>query len=80
VDVHAGNQREVWDLGQDFQTAAQSQLLDYSFRAWTAQQQRQPSDLPLRVTVLITVAPVTDASRHAGSDLAIPLRDRAGAA
>jgi DNA-binding transcriptional MerR regulator len=67
-------------LGQDPQTAAQSQLLDDSFRAWATEQQRQPGDLPLRVTLLTTTAPVTDASRHAGSDFAIPLRDRAGSA
>ena len=41
---------------------------------------RQPSDLPLRVTLLTTAAPVTDASRRGGSDFALPLRDRAGAA
>jgi len=28
-------------------TAAQPQLLDESFRAWAAEQQRQPGDLPL---------------------------------
>jgi DNA-binding transcriptional MerR regulator len=67
-------------LGQDPQTAAQSQLVDESFRTWTAEQQRQPSDLPLRVTLLTTTAPVTDASRRGGSDFALPLRDRAGAA
>jgi hypothetical protein len=32
------------------------------------------------VTLLATTAPVTDASRRGGSDLALPLRDRAGAA
>ena len=48
--------------------------------AWAAEQQRQPSDLGLRVTLLTTAAPVTDASRLGGSDFAIPLRDRAGAA
>jgi hypothetical protein len=48
--------------------------------AWAAEQQRQPSDLPLRVTLLTTTAPVTDASKRGGSDFALPLRDRAGAA
>jgi hypothetical protein len=67
-------------LGQDPVTAAQSQLLSDSFMAWAAEQQRQPSDLPLRVTLLATTAPVTDASRRVGSDFALPLRDRAGAA
>jgi hypothetical protein len=67
-------------LGQDPQTAAQSQLVDESFRTWAAEQQRQPSDLPVRVTLLTTAAPVTDASRRGGSDFALPLRDRAGAA
>ena len=67
-------------LGQDPVTAAQSQLVSDSFRAWTAEQQRQPSDLPLRVTLLTTTAPVTDASKRGGSDFAFPLRDRAGAA
>jgi hypothetical protein len=36
--------------------------------------------LPLRVTLLATTAPVTDASKRGGSDFALPLRDRAGAA
>jgi hypothetical protein len=67
-------------LGQDPQTAAQSQLLNESFMAWAAEQQRQPSDLSLRVTLLATTAPVTDASGRGGSDIALPLRDRAGAA
>ena len=67
-------------LAQDPLTAAQSQLLSDSFTAWAAEQQRQPSDLPLRVTLLATTAPVTDASRRGGSDFALPLRDRAGAA
>ena len=67
-------------LAQDPLTAAQSQLLSDSFTAWAAEQQRQPSDLPLRVTLLTTTAPVTDASRRGGSDFALPLRDRAGAA
>jgi DNA-binding transcriptional MerR regulator len=67
-------------LAQDPVTAAQSQLLSDSFTAWAAEQQRQPSDLPLRVTLLTTTAPVTDASRRGGSDFALPLRDRAGAA
>ena len=67
-------------LAQDPLTAAQSQLLSDSFTAWAAEQQRQPSDLGLRVTLLTTAAPVTDASRRGGSDFALPLRDRAGAA
>jgi hypothetical protein len=67
-------------LDQDPQAAAQPQLLDEWFRAWAAEQQRQPSDLPVRVTLLTTTAPVTDASKRGGSDFAIPLRDRAGAA
>jgi DNA-binding transcriptional MerR regulator len=67
-------------LGQDPVTAAQSQLVSESARAWAAEQQRQPSDLPLRVTLLATTAPVTDASRRGGSDFALPLGDRAGAA
>jgi DNA-binding transcriptional MerR regulator len=67
-------------LGQDPQTAAQPQLLDESFRAWAAEQQRRPSDLPPRVTLLTTTAPVTDASKRGGSDFAVPLRDRPGAA
>ena len=49
-------------------------------KAWAAEQQRQSSDLPLRVTLLFTTAPVTDASRRGGSDFALSLRDRAGAA
>jgi hypothetical protein len=74
---HASSEQEVSDLGkevigmlkaqptprQDRQTAAQSQLLDDSFLAWAAEQQRQPGDLPLRVTILTTAAPVTDASK-----------------
>ena len=67
-------------LAQDPLTAAQSQLLSDSFTAWAAEQQRQPSDLPLRVTLLATTAPVTGASRRGGSDFALPLRDQAGAA
>ena len=49
-------------------------------KVWAAEQQRQPSDPPLRVTLLATTAPVTDASRRGGSDFTLPLRDRAGAA
>ncbi len=66
-------------LDQDA-TAAQWQAGPDSALAWVAEQQRQPSDLPLRVTLLTTAAPVTDASRRGGSDFALPLRDRAGAA
>ena len=60
--------------------AAQWQAVSDSGTAWLAEQQRQPSDLGLRVTLLATTAPVTDASRRGGSDFALPLRDRAGAA
>ena len=74
------HQEACVQLGQDPVTAAQSQLVSDSFTAWAAEQQRQPSDLPLRVTLLATTAPVTDASRRGGSDFALPLRDRAGAA
>ena len=61
---------------------AQSQLVADSFMAWAPEQQRQPGDLPLRVILLATTAPVTDASGRGGSDFdfALPLRDRAGAA
>jgi hypothetical protein len=55
---------------------AKALRLSDSFMAWAAEQQRQPSDLPLRVTLLATTAPVTDTSRRGGSGL----RDRAGAA
>ena len=61
-------------------TAAQWQAASDSAMAWAAERQRQPSDLPLRVTLLTTTAPVTDASRRGGSDFALPPRDRAGAA
>jgi DNA-binding transcriptional MerR regulator len=69
-------------MAQEPLTAAQSQLVSDSFMAWAAEQQRQPSDLPLRVILLATTAPVTDASRRGGSDFdfALPLRDGAGAA
>jgi DNA-binding transcriptional MerR regulator len=60
--------------------AAQWQAVSDSGTAWLAEQQRQPSDLGLRVTLLATTAPVTDASRRAGSDFAFPLRGRADAA
>jgi DNA-binding transcriptional MerR regulator len=66
-------------VGQDA-TEAQWQAASDSGLAWVAEQQRQPSDLGLRVTLLTTTAPVTDASRRGGSDFALPLRDRAGAA
>ena len=66
-------------LDQDA-TEAQWQAAGDSAIAWAAEQQRQPSDLGLRVTLLTTAAPVTDASRRAGSDFALLLRDRAGAA
>jgi DNA-binding transcriptional MerR regulator len=67
-------------LGQDPVTDAQAQLALESALAWAAEQQRQPGDLGLRVTLLTTAAPVTDASRRGGIDIAVPLRDRAGAA
>jgi DNA-binding transcriptional MerR regulator len=66
-------------LGQDPQ-AAQLQLLGESFTAWASEHQRQPGDLPLRITFLTTATPVTDASRDAGFDFAFPLRERAAAA
>jgi DNA-binding transcriptional MerR regulator len=65
-------------VGQDA-TAAQWQAAGDSALAWVAGQQRQPSDLGLRVTLLTTTAPVTGASKRSGSDFALPLRDRAGA-
>jgi DNA-binding transcriptional MerR regulator len=74
------HQEAYMHLGQDPLTAAQSQLLSESISAWTAEQQRQPGDLPLRVTLLATTAPVTDASKRGGNDLALPLRDQADAA
>jgi hypothetical protein len=40
----------------------------------------ESSDLPLRVTLMTTTAPVTDASRRVDSDFALPLRDWARAA
>jgi DNA-binding transcriptional MerR regulator len=58
-------------------TEAQWQAAGDSGLAWVTEQQRQPSDLGLRVTLLTTVAPVTDASRRGGSDFSLPLRDRA---
>jgi DNA-binding transcriptional MerR regulator len=60
-------------LGQD-PKAAQAQLVSTSVVAWAAEHQRQPSDLGLRVTLLTTTAPVTDASERAGIDFALPLR------
>ena len=60
--------------------AAQWQAAGDSALAWVAEQQRLASDLGLRVTLLATTAPVTDASKRGGSDFALPLRDRAGAA
>ena len=66
-------------LDQDA-TEAQAQLVGDSVMAWAAEQQRMPTDLPMRVTLLTTTAPVTDASRRGGSEIALPLRDRAGAA
>jgi DNA-binding transcriptional MerR regulator len=66
-------------LDQDA-TEAQWQAVGDSALAWVAEQQRQSGDLPLRVTLLTTIAPVTGVSRRGGSDLAFPLRDRAGVA
>jgi DNA-binding transcriptional MerR regulator len=60
--------------------AAQWQAVSDSALVWVAEQQRLPSDLGVRVTLLATTAPVTDASRRAGSDFAFPLRGRADAA
>ena len=65
-------------LDQDA-TAAQWQAVGDSVLAWVAEHHRQPSDLGMRVTLLTTAAPVTDATRRGGSNLAFPLRDRAGA-
>ena len=77
--TESAHQEAYAHLDQDA-TAAQWQLAGDSTLAWVTEQQRQPSDLGLRVTLLTTTAPVTDASRRGGSDLALPLRDRAGAA
>jgi DNA-binding transcriptional MerR regulator len=66
-------------LDQDA-TEAQWQAVGDSAMAWVAERQRQSSDLPLRITLLTTTAPVTGVSRRGGSDLAFPLRDRAGVA
>jgi len=55
-------------------TEAQWQTASDSAMAWAAEQQRQPSDLPLRVTLLATTAPVTDASRRGGSDRSVDPR------
>jgi DNA-binding transcriptional MerR regulator len=74
------HQEAYGHLGHDSVTDAQAQRVGDSVLAWVAEQQRQPSDLPLRVTLLTTTAPVTDANRRAGTDIALPLRDRAGAA
>jgi DNA-binding transcriptional MerR regulator len=73
------HQEAYTHLDQDA-TEAQWQAAGDSTLAWAAEQQRQPSDLGLRVTLLTTTAPVTDASKRGGSDFALPLRDRAGAA
>jgi DNA-binding transcriptional MerR regulator len=67
-------------LGQDPATAAQGQLAWDSALAWAAEGQRQPSSLPLRINLLTTAAPVTEASRSAGTELALPLRERSDAA
>ena len=72
------HQEAYTHLDQDA-TEAQWQAAGDSTLAWAAEQQRQPSDLGLRVTLLTTTAPVTDASKRGGSDFALPLRDRAGA-
>jgi DNA-binding transcriptional MerR regulator len=60
--------------------AAQWQAASDSALVWVTEQQRLHSDLGMRVTLLTTTAPVTDASRRAGSDFAFPLRGLAGAA
>jgi DNA-binding transcriptional MerR regulator len=70
------HQEAYIQLPQDPMTAAQEQLIGDSFTAWAAEQQRQSGDLPLRVTLLTTAAPVTDLSRRAGADFAFPLRAR----
>src|SRR3984885_8661571 len=64
-------------LDQDA-TEAQWQAVGDSALAWAAEQQRQPSDLGLRVTLLTTAAPVTDASRRGGGGFALPLGGGAG--
>src|SRR6202167_2736400 len=68
------HQEAYVQLPQDPLTAAQEQLIGDSFTAWTADQQRQSSHLPLRVTLLTTATPVTDFGRRAGTDFAFPLR------
>jgi hypothetical protein len=68
------HQEAYIQLPQKPLTAAQEQLIGDSFTAWTAEQQRQSSDLPLRVTLLTTATPVTDFGRRAGTDFAFPLR------
>lgn len=67
------HQEAYTHLDQDA-TEAQWQAAGDSALAWAAEQQRQPSDLGLRVTLLTTAAPVTDASKRGGSDFALPLR------
>ena len=56
--------------------AAQWQAVGDSASTWAAEQQRQPSDLGLRITLLTTTAPVTGASKLGGSDFTLPLRAR----
>ena len=46
-------------VDQDMLTAAQWQAVSDSAMAWVAEQQRQPSDLGLRIAVLATTSPVT---------------------
>jgi len=77
--TESAHQEAYAHLDQDA-TAAQWQLAGDSTLAWVTEQQRQPSDLGLRVTLLTTAAPVTDASERGGADIALPLRDRTGAA
>ena len=77
--TESAHQEAYAHLDQDA-TAAQWQLAGDSTLAWVTEQQRQPSDLAMRVTLLHTVAPMTDSSKGAGIDFAFPLRDRAGAA
>lgn len=74
------HQEAYFRVGQDQLTAVQSQLISDPLGAWAAEQQRQPSDLPFRVTLLTTTAPVAEASTPGGIDFALPLHDQAGTA
>jgi hypothetical protein len=79
VRTEPAHQEAYSHMDQDA-TEAQWQAASDSALAWAAEHQRQPSDLGLRVTLLTTAAPVTDASRRGGSDFALPLRYQADAA